>query len=224
MEKSSLREFPMFQTLSDDELEIVSKFASEAFVPKNGFVFREGDPASHFYFVKSGMVALYKLAPDGRERILHTVREGQSFAEAAIFGQAKYPAFARAPVDALLIRVSRDGFLESLRDSSELGIKVIESLVTWMRRLLAQLEAESFLSARDRFASFLLRNMKPSATGGYIVTLTEKRKDIAGSLGIAPETFSRAQKELADAGLIVVRGNEIEVDDPDLLENYLLGG
>ncbi|MBI4567891.1 MAG: Crp/Fnr family transcriptional regulator [Planctomycetes bacterium] len=219
-----LSSFPMFQQITACDREGLARCARETRAPAGEMVFRDGDAARGFYLVKSGAVKVYKIAPDGRERVLNVFRAGQSFAEAAIFGVARYPAFAQAMEDSSLVCVDAQGFIRLLRENADFALRVIESLARRMHWLLAQLEAEAFLGARARLANFLLGRLAADGKNAGLVALTEARKEIAARLNMAPETFSRAQRDLADNGLIRVESNAITVPDGDRLRDFLLSG
>jgi len=103
---------------------------------------------------------------------------------------------------------------------------MFESLSQWMHRLLDQLETQTFLSARAKLASYILRELRrqPAQTPPHRIKLGQPKKQIASQLGMAPETFSRAQTDLESAGLIAVSGRSIEIADPAGLEAIILGG
>ena len=57
-------------------------------------LFADGEEALGFYVLLAGKVKIYKLSPEGKERILHIIHPAGTFAEAAIFGNGLYPAYA----------------------------------------------------------------------------------------------------------------------------------
>ena len=189
-------------------------------------LFREGEPCAGFFVMVEGAIRVYKIGPDGRERILHIVRPPHSFAEAAMFAQRSYPAFADAVEDSRLILVQREPFLREVREQPNVALRMFESLSMWMRRLLDQLENETFLNARAKLASFLLREarQKGPGTAPCRVDLAAPKKDIASHLGMAPETLSRALADLESRRLIRISGRKIDVLDTEAMENLLLGG
>ncbi len=216
---------PMFERLAPLEIERIANSSRGIRFGTGDLVFRDGQPCEGFYVVLEGAVRVYKIAPDGRQRILHIVRPPNSFAEAAMFGDDAYPAFAEAIEDSHLVLVYREPFLRILREHPDCAVRMFESLSRWLHRLLDQLENETFLNARAKLASYLLREARrrgPS-TGRCRVELAVPRKDIASQLGMAPETFSRAQSDLESRGLIEVNGRHVTISDVATLERLLLG-
>jgi CRP/FNR family transcriptional regulator len=216
---------PLFSTLPLADLARIAGAARTMRLPAGQMIFHEGQPCEGFYVVVAGSVRVFKIGPDGRERILHIVRSPHSFAEAAMFGQGVYPAFAAAIESSRLMLIRRDAFLNELRERPRLAFGVFESLSTWMRRLVDQLDDETFLNARARLANYLLRAARRQGTGAASpcrVHLTEAKKDVASQLGMVPETFSRALADLESRGLIRMSGRRIDLLDLDAVETLLL--
>lgn len=216
---------PLFDRIAAEALHALAAVCRPIKRRKEEIIVHEGSPCEGFFVVTEGLVRVYKIAPDGRERTLHIVRPPHSFAEAAMFHAGGYPAFAAALEDSRVILVPREPFLRLLRDQPESSVRMFESLSMWMHRLLDQLETETFLNARAKLASYLLRELRrrPLKPGSARIKLGAPKKDIASQLGMAPETFSRAQADLETSGLVLVAGREIEIPDPSALEAVVVG-
>lgn len=222
---AELSRCPLFDRLPAHQLAQLAETCRSLKRRKDEIVVREADAVEGFYVVTQGLVRVFKIAPDGRERTLHVVRPPHSFAEAALFHGGGYPAFAAAMEDSRLILVLRDPFIRLLREQPESSVRMFESLSMWMHRLLDKLETETFLNARSKLASYILRELRrrPASPASSRIKLAQAKKEIASQLGMAPETFSRAQADLEDTGVIVVSGRQIDIPDPDALEAILLG-
>jgi len=213
-----------FASLDRRHLERLADSCRERAYAANANLFREGDPAEGFFIVTAGAVRVYKIAPDGRERTLHVIYPPHAFAEVAVFEARGYPAFAAAVSSTRAVLVPRGPFLRMLDEQPEAAKQLIQSLSQWMHRLLDQLEAEAFLNARARVATWLLRELERQAgdAGSRTVRLAQSRKDLALLLGVAPETLSRIQTELEERGAIRASRREIVVLDPDGLRDAIL--
>ena len=216
---------PLFSRLAPAELENLAAAARTIEAPAGRFLFREGQPCEGFYVVLAGAVRVFKLGPDGRERTIHLIRPPHTFAEAAMFGPGTYPAFAQAVEDARVVLVQREPFLRLLGEQPATAFRLFESLSNWLHRLLEQLENETFLNARAKLAHYLLHQVRAQSppAGPCRIDLSQPKKDVAAQLGMAPETFSRAQADLDARGLIRIAGRKIEILDAAGLEHLLLG-
>jgi len=222
---NTLGRCPLFERLDPEHLANLARACRLVTVRAGESLFHEGQTCEGFYVVTQGSVRIYKLASDGRQRILHIVRAPHAFAEAALFGMDTYPAFASAIEKSCLVFVPREPFIKMLREQPDVSLHVFESLSQWMHRLLDQLENETFLNARAKLASYILREIQRQAAGPNrsSIQLTQPKKEIAAQLGMAAETFSRAQADLESRGVIHVTGRRIAVSDLEVLQNVIFG-
>jgi len=80
-----LRRFSLFASLSDDELSLWLPRFTEPRLPRNEFIYREGEPGSGLYFVEAGQVAAYKKLDAGGEQFLGYFGPGDACGADAIF-------------------------------------------------------------------------------------------------------------------------------------------
>lgn len=75
--KTLIQEHPFFAGLDAAYLELAAGCASNAHFHAGEYLFHEGDPADHFYLLRSGRVGLEIAAP-GREPVtLETIQAGE---------------------------------------------------------------------------------------------------------------------------------------------------
>ena len=152
------------------------------------------------------------------------MEQGQSFAEAALFGDTEYPATARALEDTILWALPRERLLALVRTSPELGLSLLASLSRWVRRLAAKLELLTQRRVEERLAVFLLgRAVAGPLRAGDEINLVDSRQLIAAQIGTAPEVLSRALKRLEEDGVVAFAARKARVLDPALLK-ALAGG
>ena len=64
MDASQLKRIPIFEDVSDEELRVVTTFASSEEFPEGKVILREGDFSNHLYAIEEGTV---KATRDGEE-------------------------------------------------------------------------------------------------------------------------------------------------------------
>src|SRR3954453_24170693 len=90
-----LKKSLLFSGMSDADLSELATMTVRRKFKKGESLFSEGDQANGFYLLVSGSIKLCRMSHDGREKVLHFVQPRETFAEAALFGDGKYPAEAR---------------------------------------------------------------------------------------------------------------------------------
>ncbi len=181
---------------------------------KGESVFAEGDEADGFYIVATGKVKIYKLSPEGRERILHVIQPGNSFAEAAIFDDGCYPAFAESLSVSELLFFPKREFYELLHQHTQLAINMIGGLSRFLRIFTLQIEDLTFRDVPARLARYLL---ELAGENNVFVVLPISKSQLASNLGTTSETLSRTLRKLTGDDLIIVKGKQIELLDLDRL-------
>jgi len=94
-----LRRSHLFFTLDMSQLAAVREGSRLLSLEDGQSLFETGDRATRFYFVDSGLVKLYRLSPEGAEKIIDIIQSGNTFAEALMFLEhPTYPVSAAAKV------------------------------------------------------------------------------------------------------------------------------
>ncbi len=199
--KDFLARIFLFESLHREQLEIFSDIASIKHVRKGEHIFHEGQPASAFYIVYSGMLKIYKLSSDGAEQILHIHKRGDLIAEAVIFDFDEFPAYCQAIEDSALIRFPKNEFLDALRCFPEISFQIMRAYSQRIRQLVAKIEEISLHDVKARLANFLLQNCVQK-NDQNICQLRISKKDLAATLGTIPETLSRALQFFKKEGFI----------------------
>lgn len=209
-----MKHSPLFAGLSDDDLDALMGIVRIREHARGELLFSEGELADGFFVVLDGKVKVYKLSPEGKERILHVIQPGGTFAEAAIFGDGLYPAYAEPLQTSKLIFLPKDGFLDLLMNNGRISINMIAGLSRFLRQFANQIEDLTFKDVPSRLARYLMelsRGTKPA------VELPISKSQLASNLGTVSETLSRTLRKLSEDDLISVSGKTVEILDFDRL-------
>lgn len=214
-----LRSCKLFSDLDERELQALQPMALRKEYRKGQIVFGEGDPSRGFFLVASGAVKIFRVGPDGRERVLHVVETGESFAEAAMFMDT-YPATAEALAPSTIVYVEKNGFKQLLLHDGHLSLKIIGALVKWLSHMRNALTDLTLKEVPARFASYVL---SLPAESGKPIKVTISKTTVAQMLGTTKETFSRLLARLAQHRVLTYRGNLIRIQNRKRLEAIARG-
>ena len=210
-----LKNVPLFAGLNESDLDDLMAIVRINEHPRGELLFSDGEEAAGFFIVLDGKVKVYKLSPEGKERILHVIHPGGTFAEAAIFGEGLYPAYAEPLQASKLLFLPKDAFLALLRDNSRVSINMIAGLSKFLRQFANQIEDLTFKDVPSRLARYL---MDLSRGTKQTVMLPISKSQLASNLGTVSETLSRTLRKLSEDDLISVSGKTVEIIDFDRLE------
>ncbi len=205
-----LKNCRLFSDLDQAELAQIEAMASRKEFRKGQLMFGEGAPSRGFFLVVSGAVKIFRLAPDGRERVLHVVEANESFAEAALF-MAEYPASAEALAATTVIAVDKNNFKQLLAHDAKLSFKIMGSLVKWLAQMRNALTDLTTKEVPARFASYVLSLPEPK-------TVHISKTTLAQVLGTTKETLSRLLHRLAEHRILTYQGSQIKILNRKRLE------
>jgi len=181
--------------------------------PAGAVIFRQGDPCPGVHIVGSGMVRVFKLAPSGKEQVLHLAGPGSTFAEAAVIGGFACPAFAEAVEPSSVAVIPSVSFQAFLASDHQACIDLLAGLAGWLHHVVDLLEDLTLRDAAGRLARHLIQH----AGQGGRVELPSMRKHLAGQLNLTPETLSRTLRRLDQDGCISAERDSIVVLDQQRL-------
>ncbi len=117
--------------------------------------------------------------------------------------------------------MSREGLLRALRENPAVALPLFSFLGRRLREAFDRIELLSARGALPRVAAALAALLQEGDRGtATIVSLPVSSGEFARALGIAPESFSRAVTDLAEAGVIHRLGRgRFQVLDPQSLRN-----
>ncbi len=217
---AALSQVPLLAHLPETPRREVISVGHERRLGRGEILFHEGDGTEAFFAVLEGQLKLVRYSPRGKELLLHLVHPGQSFAEAALFGEGTYPATAVAIDPSLLWCWPRRGFEDLLRRSPDLALALLGSVSLWTRRLAAKLELLTQRRVEERLAVYLIsRAGERTLDPGDAVELPEARNLIAAQCGTAPEVLSRTFRRLEDDGILHAEPDRVVILDPTRLHH-----
>lgn len=208
----------LFEGLSGEEVETISKLIFEKKYGKGETIFFEGDEADGFYIVSSGQIKVFKMNPMGKEHILHIFGPGEPVGEVPVFSKQPFPANAEALVKSSTLFFPRKDFVALIENNPSIALNMLAVLSRRLRQFATQIENLSLKEVPARLAGYLLYIAEEQKNEG-VVQLPVSKGQLASLLGTIPETLSRIFARMSDEGLIQVEGRSITILDRQGLMN-----
>jgi CRP/FNR family transcriptional regulator len=202
-----IRQCGLFCGLTPESFEKLARIARVVRFERGQTVFREGDTCPGIYVVGEGAVRIFKVAPTGKEHVLHFARAGMTFAEVAVIGRFDCPADANATEDSVCALIPAAEFRQIINQDHAFCIEIIIGMSQWVHRLVGLLEDLVLRDATARVARHLIQSDRTGGRGEFALPM--RKKDLASHLNLTSETLSRTLHRLADCGLIERREQRI---------------
>lgn len=215
-----LAHVPLFNELESDEIARLARGSREVTAARGDILFHKGDTPTGFYLIVYGQVKLAFTSPQGGEKVVDIVGQGQTFGEAVMFMDKPFMVYAQALADSLLLHISKTAILEELDSDPKLGRKMIAGLSMRLHHLINDVESYSLHSGRQRIIGYLLHEYPTNGEKSVTVTLPTNKGVIASRLNLTQEHFSRILHELSEKALIMVEGRKIHIADVEKLRSH----
>jgi len=218
--KEVISRCPLFARVKPEHLQPLIDIATVHRLEPDQRVFNQGDPCPGVFIVANGLVRIFKLAPTGKEYVLHLVSPGQTFAEVAAIGGYPCPANAQAIAETTCVLLPTEPFMTILRTQHELCLEIMTGMCAWVRTLVGLLEDITLRDATSRVAR-MISDLTNTAAGD--VQLPAMKKHMASHLNLTSETLSRTLRRLADLGVIESDNQSLRVIDQEQLKSIAVG-
>jgi CRP/FNR family transcriptional regulator len=218
-----LQRVPLFNELSREELERISRVAVPRSYPKGVRVFHEGDHSDACYIVRSGDLRVTREHPDGRAIALATLGSGDIFGELAMLDGEARSASVEALTDCQLLALPAADVRRLLQSSSEITVKLVVALTRRLREANERIARQSFQTVPSRVAgvlSQLIAEEAPLETREG-VTIRMTQADLAQLAGTSRESVSRFLATLERASVVRVGRGRVTVLEPRRLRAYI---
>jgi CRP/FNR family cyclic AMP-dependent transcriptional regulator len=219
-----LRKVPLFASLSDQDLEVLSGSLGKRTFAKGMIIFHKGSHGQTLYIIESGKVRIFILSESGQEISVNVYGEGQVFGELAILDGQPRSAGAVALEKTVTYTLHRDDFMRHLANHPQMAQSIMEALTWRLRYTTTHVECLSFLDVYGRVAAKLLELADRFGVQkeGIEIDLHLTQAELATWVVASRESVNKVLNAFRDQGLIAVEGQTITVLDRQRLEERIL--
>ncbi len=171
--------------------------------PAGSILWREGEPANLVVALDEGHIRIYRGLPDGNTASMYLFGPGELFGFLPFLDGRPYPATAVAMDNVRARTMSREALLQALRENPEVALPLFSFLGRRLRDAFDRIELLSARGTLPRVAAALAALLSRDAgEKAAVVFLPMPSGEFARTLGITPESFSRAVTGLVETGVI----------------------
>jgi CRP/FNR family transcriptional regulator, cyclic AMP receptor protein len=212
----------VFEPLSEEELEALSRRAPDTHVQEGEVFLRPWDRAERLYVLKRGRVELYEVNGRGEELTLSLVEGGNIFGEMALTGQQLSDnIYARALEPSVVCFLGRKDLEQLILSNPEVGLRLVRRLSERLREAELRLAEITRKDVRARLASLILRLVSKEGVRtaeGIRLATRYTHQGLGAMIGAKRVAVSRALSRLRAAGAVEVKQRHIYLRDQETLE------
>jgi CRP/FNR family transcriptional regulator, cyclic AMP receptor protein len=220
------RNNPMLSGLPEHELEWMEQRAEVVNFRRKHAVWSPDDLGDRVFWVRSGIIKVSRVTPEGRELTLQFHTKDDILGEACVLAPGLREITAEAYEDVTVYALGRDDFAALLRRNADLAVrlaKVVSARRLKMERRVGDL---LFKTAHARLAGLFL-DLVPEFgvrdSRGVIVNLKLTHREMASLIGATRETVSFAILDMRRDGLIQTESKRVIIADEEALAKVARG-
>jgi CRP/FNR family transcriptional regulator, cyclic AMP receptor protein len=215
------REDWLFCNLPSAAVERLAAITAPSTYPKGATLFVEGQSPRGVFVLCSGKVKLSTSSPDGRTLLLRISDEGEILGLSAAVCGKPYQATADILEPTQANFITRNDFLDFLREYGEAALHVAQQLGENYHHALSEMRTIGLShSAAEKLAQFILEWCARHTTGGDEIQakLVLTHLEIAQVIGASRETVTRLLSSFKKQELLEIKGSTITIRDKSGLE------
>lgn len=221
-----LKDMAVFSRMEKDEIKMICKNSNVKSYEKGEVIFFEEDDSRNLYLLVNGQVKLTMLSPEGKEKVLTILQEGDLFGEISLFDHNPHPVTAEVQKKARLLTLPFSKLEKMIVQKPQLALKIIEALSKKTRLLTSQVRDLVFHDAVEKMASLLIRfgeDFGREENGRIKIDLILTHQEIANLLGVSRVTVTKTINKLIDNNLITIENRHIIILNEDELRKIVNG-
>ena len=207
-----LKSVPLFSSFTVVQLGQLLSCVQHRSYPRNAFILRAGEETDALYIILAGRVKVLIPDEEGHEVILSMIGPHEFFGEMGLLDELPRSASVETLEACEMLRLSKAGFTNILKDNFELAMLIIRNLVRRLRDADRKIESLALIDVYGRVARLLI-DMAENIDGKWIVERAPPKQEIARMIGASREMVSRVVKDLQRKGLIRAEKRRIHVLD-----------
>lgn len=133
-----LKASPLFQGMSETEIETLAEIFKEKVMPEGMTVFVENMPGESLYLIRQGAVKISKMIAEGDEKTLVILGAEEIFGEMAILDGAPRSATARVAEEAHLLSIRKADYEALCEQDPRLALKLTRNIVRVFSRRIRE--------------------------------------------------------------------------------------
>ena len=217
-----IRDLPLLARLPDDDLKALASRGRVRRFNAGTTIFHEGDPGDAMYVVVDGKLRMSRLSGSGTEATLALIGAGDCTGELALFDGRPRSATATAMQATRAFVVSREDFINWVRERPAAALALLETLSLRIRRTNEIVTDLVFLDLPHRLAKHLLTLAAAhgDGTNARRPRLQVTQSELASMLGVSRESVNKQLNAFARDGWITLSRGAVIIDDAEALRTF----
>lgn len=210
----------IFQGLSEEELERISRLARAKAYNARQTIVEKGEPADEFFVLLRGRAKVMSRGAGGSHAAINVMGAGEVFGEVGILDGQPRSATVTTLEPCEMAMVDKRAFNELLASSPSIAGKLLAVLARRIRELTVRIEDRAFLDVPSRLAKQLLWLASNHGTvngTGIRIALGLSQQELGDLTGATRESVNKHISDWTRMGILKQQRDRLEIFDVDAL-------
>ena len=208
--KETLTKTTLFSGMEPADLDVIASQTVIKKFPKNTVILGQGDDTDSLYVIVKGKVDVFLHNDKGKEIIINTLGESESFGELAPLGGIPRQASIITTEESTFGIISRQVFMDTLLARPTISMRIIDLLISRIQDLTEEVSSLALEDVYNRVVRVLYKHAEE--VGEKLITEKLTQQDIDSRVGATREMVHRILKELKTGGYISIEGKHITIE------------
>lgn len=220
-----MRDLPLLARLPGEDMRALASRGRMRSYPAGTTIFSEGERGDSLHVVVEGRVRITVTSGAGDEATVAMVGPGDCFGELSLLDGRPRSASAIASTPTKTFMVTRDGFVEWVKERPAAALAIMETLSLRLRRTDEALADLAFLDLAHRLAKQLIALASIHTSDGPPkldppVRISVTQGELASMLGVSRESVNKQLNLFAREGLLTLSRGAVTLLDPEALRRF----
>src|SRR6056297_204638 len=208
---------PFQNLLTDDEIEQIKLHSNVVTYHENDVIFKQNTRTSHFMFILSGLIKLYRENRNNKVKIIKLGIPGELLGINSVLGEETF-SYSAAALEKTIVQIIDYNVMESvLLNNGQFARALMGSICSDDLLIFKRLISQSQKQLPGRIADIILyfsENIYHSKQFAFPLTRTE----LAELAGTTKESLIRTLTEFKNDKIIVLEGKKVEIVSEDIIK------
>lgn len=208
----------LFDRLPVEKLAEIAPTMTERRVDRREVVITRGETNAGLGFLIEGRLQTVNFTLDGKEVGIDFINDGDFFGELSVIDGKPAPEYIIAVAPSRLAFLDRDRARELMFSTPTSSEAIATRLADRMRRAASHRAMLALPSSFQRVCAQLALLAQRSGSGQVVIVMPPTHQEIAIMVNTSRETVTRTLQFLQSMKVVARQGNELIVQEPDMLQ------
>ncbi len=205
-----------------DWIQVLNRKKSTWRYKKGELIINEGAYVNGVYFIHKGKVKVYKSVNSESCQVVRLSKDGDMLGHRGVGYESNYPISATALEESIISFIEIDLFIEVLRNSPDLILRLMHFFADELRRSEIRYKNSVTMTVREKVAEALLLIIDAfGISPDNMLNISLSRQGIADIAGTTKEQVSKFLSEFKEANIIDLKSKDIELKDIERLRGHI---